>query len=50
MYISEVEEDEDKGVELRCRHCDYEWEYTGGAKQTRCPNCDGYVNTKTDRI
>ena len=50
MYISEVEENEDKGVELRCRHCDYEWEYTGGAKQTRCPNCDGYVNTKTDRI
>ena len=50
MYISEVEEDEERGVELRCRHCDYEWEYTGGAKQTRCPNCDGYVNTKTDRI
>lgn len=50
MYISEVEENEDKGVELRCRHCDYEWEYTGGAKQTRCPNCDGYVNTKSDRI
>ena len=50
MYISEVEEDEDKGVELRCRHCDYEWEYTGGANRTRCPNCDGYVNTKTDKI
>ena len=50
MYISEVEENEDRGIDLRCRHCDYEWEYTGGAKQTRCPNCDGYVNTKTDRI
>ncbi|MDA8143872.1 MAG: hypothetical protein M0T81_07805 [Thermoplasmatales archaeon] len=42
--------EEDTGVKVKCRHCGYSWTYTGGAKRTVCPNCEGYVNTGKDLV
>ena len=47
VYVAEMDE-EDTGTRVTCRHCSYTWTYTGGAKRTVCPNCEGYVNTGKD--
>ena len=48
VYVAEMEEKEQMGTRVKCRHCGYEWTYTGGAKRTPCPNCEEYVNTGKD--
>ena len=48
VYVAEMEEKEPSGTRVKCRHCGYEWPYTGGGKRTSCPNCEGYVNTEKD--
>ena len=43
-------ETKETGTKLKCRHCKYEWTYTGGANRTNCPNCEQHVNVIKDLI
>jgi hypothetical protein len=34
-----------RAVQLRCQHCEYQWNYAGGRRYATCPNCLYKVKT-----